>query len=292
MNYCVSVWLVMAMLWCGAASAAEFPTDEPGVIAYLRDRGLQITLDGEGHAVRLMSSGQPVLTADEYQLIGKLSHLEQMGLNAAPLKGDEWDFLHQLPQLKTLSIWHGHHFATLQPFCGLPVESLTIGGCMGLRDFNQENPDQLRNAIVTLKDLPQLKKGNWYHSPLIPDDAHLRHIATNFPALEDLRLDFAAPRGSATNITPDGLAVLQSLPLKVLSLENAGTFEVGHMRSLADIQTLEAVLIDARRQPGPSEAGLKAFRQWRPDVTVVTTNPGDKQPPVYRPGKARPTAAN
>ena len=224
------------------------------------------------------SSGKPELTVEEYQLIGKLTHLEQMGLNAAPLKAGEWGFLHQLPNLKTLSIWHGHHFASLQPFCGLKVESLTIGGCMGLRDLNKENPDQLRNAITSLHDLPNIRKANLYHSPLAPDDSHLAHLANQFPTLEDLRLDFTAPRGSETKITPQGFKLLQKLPLKVLSLENAQTFTAKHFETLAGITTLTELLIDARRQP-VSEEAVAAFRKLRPDVVVAIANPGDTAPP-------------
>ena len=31
-----------------------------------------------------------------------------MGLNAAPLADDEWQFLKSLPKLKSPSIWHGN----------------------------------------------------------------------------------------------------------------------------------------------------------------------------------------
>ena len=259
-------------------AAADLPQDEAGVIAYLTAKGVDIKQDADGHAVRLMSSGKPELSVEEYQLMGKLTHLEQMGLNAAPLAEGEWGFLHELPNLKTLSIWHGHHFASLQPFCGLKVESLTIGGCMGLRDLNRENPDQLRNAIVSLRDLPNIRKANLYHSPLAPDDAHLAHLVKEFPTLEDLRLDFTAPRGSETNITPEGLMRLQKLPLKVLSLENAQTFTAKHFETLAGITTLTELLIDARRQR-VSEEAVAAFRKLRPDVAVAIANPGDTAPP-------------
>jgi hypothetical protein len=265
------------------ALAADLPTDEAEAIAYLQGKGLEIKVDAAGHAQRLMSSGKPEMSPQEYQLIGLLTHLEQMGLNDAPLKTDEWAFLHRLPKLKTLSIWHGHHFADLQAFSGLKVESLTIGGCMGLRDLNRDNPDQLRNAILSLRDLPNLKKTSLYHTPLVPDDSHLQHIAAEFKALEDLRIDLAAPRGSETNITPVGLRSLQALPLQVLSLENAGSLAEEHLQAIAGIKSLQGLLIDARRQSGPSKAALEALRRLRPDVEVIVADANDPGPPQWKP---------
>lgn len=272
------VTLFSVLIFAAAAHAQSFPTDEAGAIKYLSEKGMDIKTDDDGHAVRLMSSGKQKMAAEDYQVIGLLSHLEQVGMNAAPLADDEWGFLKKLPKLKSLSIWHGKGFATLEPFSGLPVESLTIGGCMGLRDLNKKNPDRLRNAITTLHDLPNLKRGNWYHSPLAPDDAHLTHIAKNFPTVEDLRLDFAAPRGSQTSITPKGLAALQTLPLKVLNIENAGSFTGEHLEAIAGIKTLQALLVDSRKKPGPAEA-IDALRKLRPDVDVVIAGPDAKGPP-------------
>ncbi len=274
--------LALLILWTSSIAGAEpLPTNEAGVIKYLSAKGVDIKTDGDGHAVRLMSSGKPTLTADEYQLIGLLTHLEQMGLNAAPLADDEWQFLKSLPKLKSLSIWHGKGFATLEPFSNLPVESLTIGGCMGLRDLNKDDAAKQRDAITTLHSLSNLTRGNWYHSPLIPDDAHLAHIARQFPKLESLRLDFAAPRGSETTITPDGLAALQNLPLTVLSLENAGSFTAEHLKSIAGIKTLKSLLVDARRKPAPTEA-LNQFKKLRPSVDVVVAGPDAKGPPTEK----------
>lgn len=268
--------VVVAM--SAAAQAQALPTDEAGAIAYLAGKGVSITKDAEGHAVRLMSSGKPAMTAEEYRLIGLLTHLEQMGINGAPLGDGEWGFLKSLPKLKTLSIWHGRNFATLEPFSSLQVESLTIGGCMGLRDLNKDDADKLRNAVATLHDLPKLKKASLYHSPLAPDDSHLAHIARQFPTLEDLRLDFKAPRGSETTITPAGLEPLQKLPLKVLNLENAQSFTAEHFAAIAGIKSIEALLVDARRSPAP-EQGLAAFRKLRPDVEVVVAGPDAQGPP-------------
>ena len=269
---------LLILLTSSIAGAELLPTHEAGAIKYLSAKGVDIKTNNDGHAVRLMASGKPTLTADEYQLIGLLTHLEQMGLNAAPLADDEWQFLKSLPKLKSLSIWHGKGFATLEPFSNLPIESLTIGGCMGLRDLNKNDAEKQRDAITTLHSLPNLTRGNWYHSPLIPDDTHLAHIARQFPKLEILRLDFAAPRGSETTITPAGLAALQNLPLTVLSLENAGSFAAEHLRAIAGIKTLKSLLVDARREPAPTEA-LNHFQRMRPNVDVVVAGPDAKGPP-------------
>jgi hypothetical protein len=270
--------LSLVLLFIPATSYAQtLPTDETGAITYLSDKGLSIKKNTDGHAVRLMSSGKAGMTTDEYQLIGLLTHLEQMGINAAPLADDEWRFLKSLPKLKSLAIWHGKGFATLEPFSGLPVESLTIGGCMGLRDLNKD-ADMLRHAVKTLHDLPNLKRVSLYHSPLSPDDSHLAHVAKSFPKLEDLRLDFAAPRGSKSTITPQGLRQLQQLPLKVLTIENAGSFSKEHLAAIAGVKTLQALLVDARKKPAPVEA-IAAFKKLRTDVEVVVAGPDSKGPP-------------
>ena len=269
---------VLTLLAACNVYAQTLPTGEAGAMQYLLAKGLEIKKDENGHAIRLMSSGKPPMTAEEYQLIGLLTHLEQMGINGATLAENEWEFLRSLPSLKSLSIWHCKGFATLEPFSGLPVESLTVGGCMGLRDLNKDDAGKQRNAMTTLHDLQNLKRGNWYHSPLAPDDAHLIHIAKEFPKLESLRLDFNAPRGSETTITPAGLAALQNLPLTVLNLENAGSFTAEHLEAIAGIKTLEALLVDARKKPAPAES-IAAFKKVRPNVEVIIAGPGAKGPP-------------
>jgi len=258
---------------------AASPADEAGAIAHLSGKGVEITQDPGGKATRLMVKNGKALSAADFALIGQLSGLEQIGINGAPLGEEDWGFLRSLPNLRQLSIWHSAGFGTLEAFSSLPVESLTIGGCMGLRDKNASNPEKLRHAILTLHSLPNLKKGNWYHSPLAPDDSHLAHIAAQFPKLEELRLDFNAPRGSQTTITPAGLAALQKLPLHTLSLENAHPFAAEHFQAIAGIPTLKNLLIDARKQALPGEV-VAAFQNERPDVTVAQSKPGDESPPA------------
>jgi hypothetical protein len=275
---------IVVLLMLPFAAAGQLPSDEAGATAHLRSRQVQITTDAQGRAIRLMSTGKENLSAEEYALIGKLTALEQVGLNGAPLDDSEWGFLRSLPKLTTLSIWHGHGFATLKPFSGLGVESLTIGGCMGLRDKNRADPRKQRDVILTLTDLPRIKKGNWYHSPLTPDDAHLAHLAGSFPTLEDLKLDFAAPAGTRPGITPGGLAALQKLPLKVLSVENVDTFTAEHFQALARIKTLKTLLVDARRKAVDAGA-LAAFRAARPEVELVVADASSKGPPTAK--KAR-----
>jgi len=257
----------------------KMPTTEAAAIQHLKAKGCSIQQNAAGHATRLMSQGKPPMSASDYQLIGLLTHLEQMGLNAAPLKEDEWGFLKSLPALNRLAIWHCKTIASLEPFSGLKVESLTIGGCMGLRDLNKNNPAKLRNVVLTLHSLPNLKKANLYHSPLLPDDSHLEHMAKEFPQLEELKVDFAAPRGSATSITPRGLSSLQKLPIKVLSIENAGDFQAEHLAAIAGIKTLQTLLVEARRKPAP-QAVAPILKKLRPDVAVVVAGPGAKGPPV------------
>jgi hypothetical protein len=147
--------------------------------------------------------------------------------------------------------------------------------------LNKGQPNRYRDVIKTLHDLPNLKRGNWYHSPLAPDDSHLAYIANEFPKLEYLRLDFSAPRGTETTISAAGLTALCRLPLTVLNLENAHMFTPEHFKAIASIETLESLLIDARRNEVPSEA-VEAFRQRRPDVEVVVAGPDAKGPPQAR----------
>ncbi|QDU92896.1 leucine-rich repeat domain-containing protein [Lignipirellula cremea] len=267
--------------FAGSVLAADLPTDEASAIAYFTAKGADIKLDDAGHAIRFVSSGAPALTVEEYQRIGLLTHLQQMGLNSSPLADDQWGFLKQLPQLKSLSIWHGKGFTTLEPFSGLPVESLTIGGCMGLRDLNKDDVNKHRNAVTTLHDLPQLKRVSLYHTPLAPDDSHLQHLASSFTTLEDLSLDFSSPRGTETSITPAGLAALQKLPLKVLKVEHVESFTAEHFAAIAGIKSLTTLLVDARRNPVSPEA-VAAFEKLRPDVEVVIGKPGDARPPTAK----------
>ena len=273
----------LALLTHAGSLQAALPTDESGVIAYLTDKGLKITKNPEGHAIIVYSrgasvptpgkpevKGEALLTAEEYQLVAKLPHLEETAFNLAPLRDTEWGFLQALPKLKRLSIWHGHKFATLEQFSGLPVESLTIGGCMGLRDLNRDNPKKQREAIMSLHDLPNLKRASWHHYPLIPDDSQLTHIVSHFPKLEDLSLDFTAPSGSQTTITPTGLALLQKLPLTALNIEGLGTLTPEHFKALAGIKTLKKLNLTAGKVPVPAD-GLALFKQARPDVNIPTT---------------------
>lgn len=273
----------LALLAHAGALQAALPTDESGVIAYLTDKGLNITKNPEGHAIRLFSrgasvptpdkpqvKGEALLTAEEYQLIAKLTQLEMAAFNLAPLRDGEWGFLQALPKLKRLSIWHGHKFAALEQFSGLPVESLTIGGCMGLRDLNRDNPKKQRDAIMALRDLPNLKRASWYHSPLMPDDSQLTYIVSHFPKLEELGLDFTAPSGSQTTLTPTGLALLQKLPLAALNVEGVGTLTPDHFRALDGIKTLKKLTLTAGKLPVPAD-DLAVFKQVRPDVNILTT---------------------
>jgi hypothetical protein len=273
--------ILLAALAVVSTVHAELPSDEAGAIAFLSGKGVEFTKSADGKATRLMVKECGKLAAADFALIGKLTSLEQMGINGAPLADGEWAFLKSLPKLKTLSIWHCAGFGSLEPFSGLPVESLTIGGCMGLRDKNKGNPEKLRHALKTLHDLPNLTKGNWYHSPLAPDDTHLAHIAGQFPKLTDLRLDFAAPAGTQTSITPAGLAALQKLPLTVLGVESAQSFTAAHFQAIAGIKSLKTLTVDARKQPANEDA-IAAFKKARPDVEVAVSQPGDKGPPQVK----------
>ena len=141
-------------------------------------------------------------------------------------------------------------------------------GCMGLRDLNRDNPKKQRDAITALHDLPNLKRASWYHSPLMPDDSHLTYIVSHFPKLEDLGLDFTAPSGSQTTVTPAGLTLLQKLPLTALNIEGSGTLTPDHFKALAGIKTLKKLTLGAGKLPIPAD-GLAAFKQARPDVDVL-----------------------
>ena len=85
--------IAVVTLSCVSSFANDLPTDESGAIAFLKTKNVDIKIDADGHAVRIMSSGKTTMTADEYQLIGLLTHLEQIGINAAPLSGDQWSQL-------------------------------------------------------------------------------------------------------------------------------------------------------------------------------------------------------
>ena len=260
---------------------AALPTDEAGAIAYLTGKGLTITKNTEGRAVTLKSSGRPPMTAEEYALIGKLTQLEDVNFNASPLGDGEWGFLKALPKLKSLAIGHSGNFSTMEPFSGLPLESILVGGCVGLRDLNRGDKDKLRHAVKTLHRLPNLKSLSLYHSPIVVDDAHLSHIAEQFPLLETLRIDFAPLAGLQVAITPAGLAALQTLPLTTLKVEGLKDFTAAHFQAIAGIKSLKTLSVDTRRQP-VNEDAIAAFKQARPDVEIVASQPGDKTAPQVK----------
>jgi hypothetical protein len=257
----------LAMTWIVPTAQAELPTETAAIESYLSERGCKISRDASGQAVKLLSQGKPPLQVEEYQLIGKLTSLEEIGLNAAPLADDQWHFLHQLPKLRRLMVWHGHQFASLEAFSNLPLADLTVGGCLGLREKNRDQPDRLRHAVMTLHDLPNLKRLVLYHSPLTVDDQHLATIAQRFPKLEEVRLDFAAPPAQASSVTATGLANLQKLPLSQLHLENIGYFTSEHFQTLAKMPGLKELILDGRKQPVGNER-LQGLRQARPDLKI------------------------
>ncbi|NOX99314.1 MAG: hypothetical protein GXP30_06235 [Verrucomicrobia bacterium] len=281
-NY-IGIGFALMLLVNGASLRAELPKDEAGIVAFFEQAGARISRNDEDRAVKIFSGGKPQHSVEELQLLGRLPHLEEIAMNS-PLAGDkDWGFLHHLPKLKKLTIWHGHHFTSLSIFSDLPIESLTVGGCMGLRDLNKGQPEKQRNAVLSLTQLPNLTKLNLYHSPLIPGDEQLAHIVKQFPQLDDLKLDFNAPRGTETTISPSGLKGLQKLPLKTLSIENANTFTVDHMKAIAGIKTLEVLLIDARKNSFDTAALVASLKEQRPGLDIQVAGKGAKGPP--RPGK-------
>ena len=149
---------------------------------------------------------------------------------------------------------------------------------MGLRDLNKGNLARQRDAVLGLRGLPELKRLSLYHSPLTPDDAHLAHIAREFPKLVDLRVDFNAPRGSKIKITPAGLKKLHPFPLKILTIENAQSFTDEHMRMIATIPTLEKLSVDAKKKAMPKSL-VSAARSARPDLEVTVKMRTGKLPP-------------
>jgi hypothetical protein len=253
--------LITILLLTASTEAAD------KIVARLKEKGITIYQDRSGKPIRLMSKGQPIPTLADYRLINKIQTIESMGFNASQLKNDEWDFLRQQPQLKRLAIWHAQGISSLAGFTGLKVESLTIGGCMGIRDHNRNDPAKHRDAVLTLKNLPNLKSLSLYHTPLTADDSHITHIVKEFPQLTELRLDFATPRGTAVDITPPGLTRLHGLPLVKLTIENIHPFAAAHMEAIATIPSLKILVIDARKKP-VAQALVEAVKAARPDLKV------------------------
>ena len=230
--------LAFVALWASTSPASEAET-----IKFFQQRSDRVTTDDDGHAIKLFSGGKPELSVEDLQRIGELVALEELAINAPPADDTQWKFLKSLPKLRQLTIWHGHHFQNLKAFNGLPVESITFGGCMGIRNLNKDNPDALRNAATTLSDLPNLKSLTLYHSPLTPDNSHLAHIVKHFPGLTELRVDFAAPRGQEINITAEGIAHLAELKLTYLDIENGHNLSPETFAAIAKITTLKRLHI-------------------------------------------------
>ncbi len=258
---------LLAISCVSAFSADPVPT--------LTKLGFSVHKDRSGKTIRLMGKSGKDLSPADYGLIGKLKTLESIGLNATTLKDSEWGFLHELPKLKRLAIWHAKGISSLKPFSGLQVEGLTVGGSMGLRDNHLKDVAKHRDAVLTLKNLPNLKALSLYHTPLTPDDSHIAHIVNEFPTLEDLRLDFATPRTTEVNITPAGLARLQSLPLTKLTIEKIQPLNPKHMEAIAGIKTLKTLVLDARKKAiDPSL--IKAVADLRPELNIDVQYPRTK----------------
>ncbi len=273
----LALTLAPILLVCSLLAAGATPTEEEaGAIAFFKNRGDRITLDAKGHAVKLFSSGNPEIPVPDLRRIGHLTHLQELSLNNAKAGDGDWAFLQKLKSLKKLRIWHGHRISSLAPFAGVAAEDILFGGCMGLRDLNKDDPDKLRNVALTLRDLPNVKVLSLYHSPLTPDDSHLVHIAKEFPNLSDLRVDFAAPRGQETNITPAGLAALAKLKLTRLTLENSEPFTPDHFAALAKIDSLKSLLIYPPRSGDFDHAPLLAdLKKLRPELEIsIFQRPG------------------
>ncbi|MDF1812564.1 MAG: hypothetical protein P1V20_10125 [Verrucomicrobiales bacterium] len=254
------------------------PVAAEGEREFFEKSGARMTKDSEGRIIKIQLSGKPPMTVPEFQKLGKLTHLQQLATNGPPAGDGGWGFLRDLKNLKQLTIWHGKEFSSLSPFCDLPIEGLTVGGCMGIRNLNKDEIRKQRDAVLTLRGLPNLQKLNLYHSPLTPDDSHLAHIAREFPKLQDLKLDFAAPRGSETSISPQGLRELKKLPLKILTIESTSTLTAEHMKAIAEIESLQSLLLDARRTDLDS-AAVASLKEIRPGLEVVVAEAGSKAPP-------------
>ena len=266
--------LVIVALWVSTS-----PASEPETIEFFEQRGDRITTDDDGHAIKLFSGSRPELSVEDLQRIGELVHLEELAINAPPANDTQWGFLKSLPKLRKFTLWHGHHFQNLKAFNGLPVESITFGGCMGIRNLNKDNPDALRNAATTLFHLPKLKSLTLYHSPLTPDDSHLAHIVKHFPGLTELRVDFAAPRGQEINITAEGIAQLTELKLSYLGIENGHNLSPATFSAIAKISTLKRLHIYPARgdayEPSMRSYGklVETLKESLPDLEVTYQQP-------------------
>ena len=271
-------YLRLLLLSAGIVCFSEcfLSADEAKVIEFFKARGDSVSVDDQGHAVRLMARGTPSLSVQELQQIGELTHLTNVGINLSPADDSQWGFLAKLPNLKQLKIWHGHHFRSLHIFNGLPVEELTVGGCMGLYRLNKSEPDKAQNVIMTLDKLPNVKKLVLYHSPVSPADAHLEHLVNSFPGVTQLRVDFVAPNRGRTRITGEGLRCLGRLPLTHLTIENAHSLSAEDLAGLASIKTLKLLEVFTTKGSENSEHKYRGllvkFRELRPEIKVSYVN--------------------
>jgi len=159
-------WLVVLTLLTVLTGQAL--AGEKEVLVFFKEQAARITLNKTGQATKLSLNAKTELSVKEFQSIGELKHLEELAVNMAPGANDDWAFLRKMLALKKLTIWHGHKFSQLTHFSNLPLESLVLGGCMGLRDLNKRNLARQRDAVLGLKGLPELKRLSLYHSPLTP----------------------------------------------------------------------------------------------------------------------------
>ncbi len=270
----LSLFLALACL-----SLVSSRADEASASTFFEKAGARLSKDSDGNVVKLFHNGKPELSVADLQKIGELSHLQEIALNSPKAGDDEWGFLKKLPNLKQLTIWHCKTISSLACFSDLKIEGITVGGSMGLRDLNRESPEKQRDVVLTLKNLPYLKRANLYHSPTVSTDQIIAHLAENFPKLEDLKVDFAAPRTLETAISPNGMKQLAELPLTVIGLENVHSLTPEHMKALAESKSLEAVLIDVRRGGVDAEPLAAALKAANSDLEVVVADESATGPP-------------
>lgn len=251
-----AVVLLGCLLGCGvthvhAMSEAEAIDALQAAKARVRER------NGEVFSVAL-----PKRAGDELvSLLQYLPSLRSVGAVGNKASAQTWTVLHKLPHLESVNLWDSHSIDDYSFLQGLPLERLLMGGAMGLKGTDGE-----ADAILAVKDLPNLRRLLFAHRPHVRNREHLMHLITTFPDLVELRVDFW---GVDSEVTPEVFDEIRALKhLEALTIEGAKLYPE-FLNTIAAMPTIKRLDLRLNGNRSLEQDGhIAAFQAARPDVEV------------------------
>lgn len=288
-TYCWRVWQQYSLVATLVEMSADIEYEDGSFVPRVGDEG-QSTLGSGGQTpsllidcfhypigIELMPYDDDLLTDDILRRVGTLSHLTHLRLSLCTV-GRHLAFLHQLKQLKSLSImcvdapdlpngcdrlWTAEQRAALASLnrltsLGLKMndaDMVAIEGLSQLERLSLHGPRLFGTGLVHIRNLPHLKELSLVGSPIRDENLAFLRGLTSLKVL-DL---------SHTPITGPGLVYLKDLALSHVQLANTKVDDDSLML-LKTIKSLRWVSVWGPRATAP---GAARFRKARPDVTLT-----------------------